>query len=85
MKRKRIKLYKVISVTIAVCIVLKSFFFLPVGDIFSEKADAIAYDFDTSGFTEYDAGAGLNKAIIQIAAAGSEDHFGKGRIILDKD
>ena len=85
MKRKRIKLYKVISVTIAVCIVLNSIFFLPVDDIFSEKADAIAYDFDTSGFTEYDAGAGLNEAIIQIAAAGSEDHFGEGRIILDKD
>ena len=85
MKRKRIKLYKVISVTIAVCIVLNSFFFLPVSDIFSEKADAIAYDFDTSGFTVYDAGEGLNEAIIRIAAAGSEDHFGEGRIILDKD
>ena len=85
MKRKRIKLYKVISVTIAVCIVLNSIFFLPVDDIFSEKADAIAYDFDTSGFTVYDAGEGLNEAIIRIAAAGSEDHFGEGRIILDKD
>ena len=85
MKRKRIKIYKVISVTIAVCIVLNSIFFLPVDDIFSEKADAIAYDFDTSGFTVYDAGEGLNEAIIRIAAAGSEDHFGEGRIILDKD
>ena len=85
MKRKRIKLHKVISVTIAVCLVLNDFFFMPMGDIFNKKADATAYDFDTSGFPVYDAGAGLSEAIIQIAAAGSEDHFGEGRIVLDKD